>query len=143
MATWMHHDSDLLFVYGTLRRGSGHAMAAWLADRADWLGPAACEGARLYRVSWYPALAPGDGGEPVRGDLYRLRDPAATWPGLDAFEAMRGTDDDEYACGPCRLRLGDGRRVDAHTYWYRLPVTGLLPLPGGDWLRAMPATPFP
>lgn len=139
----MHHDSDLLFVYGTLRRDSGHAMAAWLAGRADWLGAAACAGARLYRVSWYPALAPGWEEECVQGDLYRLRDPAATWPGLDAFEAVRGRADDEYACRPCRVRLGDGHHVAALAYWYRLPVTGLLPLPEGDWLRAAPASPSP
>lgn len=139
----MHHDSDLLFVYGTLRRGSGHAMAGWLADGADWLGAATCEGARLYRVSWYPGLVPGAGAGQVRGDLYRLRDPAAMWPGLDAFEAVRGAADDEYVRGPCRVRLDDGRRLYALTYWYRLPVTGLLPLADGDWLKAAPVRPSP
>lgn len=140
MEAKLHHATRLLFVYGSLRRGSGHAMAVWLAAHAEWLGAAACQESRLFRVSWYPALVPGAPGEEVRGDLYRLLDPAACWPQLDAFEALAGAPDDEYACRPCRVVMAEGGEAHAHAYWYRLSVTGLEPLPGGDWLRAAPAT---
>lgn len=141
MEAELHHATSLLFVYGTLRRDSGHSMSAWLAARAAWLGAATCLESRLYRISWYPALAPGAPGEQVRGDLYLLHDPATCWPGLDAFEAVTGAPDDEYACRPCRVVQADGIEVVARAYWYRLPLAGLEPLPGGDWLRAVPATP--
>lgn len=141
METELHHATCLLFVYGSLRRDSAHAMSAWLAARAEWLGTAICREARLVRVSWYPGLVPGVPGEQVHGDLYRLRDPAGSWPGLDAFEAVTGAPGDEYACRPCLVMMADGREVQARAYWYRLPVAGLEPVPGGDWLRAEPARP--
>lgn len=130
----MHQGSDFLFVYGTLRRGAGHAMGEWLGERADWQGEAWCEAARLYRVSWYPALQPGRADERVRGDLFRLREAAAIWPALDAFEGVAGKADDEYERRPRPVRLDDGRQVEAWCYWYRREVTGLLHLPAGDWL---------
>ncbi|MCC2637241.1 MAG: gamma-glutamylcyclotransferase [Moraxellaceae bacterium] len=102
----MHQGSDFLFVYGTLRRGAGHAMGEWLGTSAEWQGEAWCEGARLYRVSWYPALVPGREEERVRGDLYRLRDAAALWPALDAFEGVTGRAGDEY--GSVTGRAGEG-----------------------------------
>lgn len=130
----MHQGSDFLFVYGTLRRGAGHAMGEWLGTHADWQGEAICEGARLYRMSWYPALVPGREEERVRGDLYRLRDAAALWPALDAFEGVEGRADDEYERRQCPVRLVDGRQIEAWCYWYRREVAGLLHLPAGDWL---------
>lgn len=127
---------DLLFVYGTLRPGSGHPMGAWLAARADWRGPAWCEAARLYRVSWYPALAPGAAGERVRGDLFCLRDPGRLWPGLDAFEGVAGAPGDEYERRPGPVRGADGVIVQAWGYWWRGSCAGLQWLPDGDWLNA-------
>lgn len=128
-------EPDLLFVYGTLRRGSSHEMGRWLAGVAAWHGPAWCEAARLYRVSWYPALVPGAAGERVRGDLYALAAPAGVWPVLDAFEGVAGRADDEYERRPAAVVTARGRRLEAWVYWYRRAVTGLAPVPGGDWLR--------
>jgi gamma-glutamylcyclotransferase (GGCT)/AIG2-like uncharacterized protein YtfP len=128
-------NSDLLFVYGTLRRDSGHAMGRWLAERAEWRGAAWCEAARLYRVDWYPALVPGRAGERVRGDLYRLAEPATLlWRELDAFEGVAGRDDDEYERRQGEVVLGDGKKVQAWSYWYQRSVEGLELLAGGDWL---------
>lgn len=125
---------DLLFVYGTLRPGAGHPMGDWLAARADWLGPARCAGARLCRVSWYPALLPGAPADTVAGDLYRLCEPAACWPGLDDFEGVVGREDDEYERLRLPVRLGDGAIVSAWVYRYRVDSAGLTLIPGGDWL---------
>ena len=72
--------TELLFVYGTLRRGSDHANAARLARESEWLGTATLVGT-LFRVSWHPALVlVGD--DVVTGDLLRLTDPAASLPWL-------------------------------------------------------------
>lgn len=129
-------EDALLFVYGTLRCGSSHAMAQWLAAKAEWCGPARCPGARLYRVSWYPALVAVAATEAqVQGDLYRLREPAALWPVLDGFEGITGSRDDEYERRRCEIRDQEGRPRQAWSYWYRLPVDALAPIPGGDWLQ--------
>lgn len=127
-------DSPLLFVYGTLRPGSGHAMADWLREQAEWRGRAWLGSARLYRVGWYPALVPAGAGERVLGDLYCLRAPAMAWPVLDEFEGVGGQEDDEYARAMTTITMAEGGQADAWVYWYRRPVAGLPPVAGGDWL---------
>lgn len=121
-----------LFVYGSLRPGSGHAMSRWLAARAAHCGPAWVPEALLYRVSWYPAVAPGPGR--VRGDLFRLHDPVEALSGLDDFEGIRSSAADEYERRLTAVERDDGRRVMAWVYWYRLPVEHLPLVAGGDWL---------
>ncbi|MCI1754665.1 MAG: gamma-glutamylcyclotransferase [Sphingobium sp.] len=78
--------TDLLFVYGTLRRGCGSVEAQRLHAQATWLGQGRVRG-RLYRVDWYPALvACRSGGDEVTGDIYRLNDPDAAFVWLDHYE---------------------------------------------------------
>lgn len=120
----------LLFVYGSLRRGSAHAMSFWLAERAVWEGSASVEGT-LYRVSWYPALASATGAGLVHGDLYRL--PASLLPELDAYEDIRQQPTDEYRREQGLVQTADGSRM-AWIYWYVQTVEGMEPVPGGDWL---------
>ena len=127
--------TDLLFVYGTLRRGSDHQNAARLARESSWLGTATLVGT-LYRVSWHPALVL-QGEDTVTGDLLRLTDPGASLPWLDSFEG----------CGPDDPPPHDYRRViaevltasgavEAMVYVWNLGVGGLDRIPGGDWLGA-------
>lgn len=125
-------EAILLFVYGTLRRGSGHEMGRWLAQEAEWRGPARCPGAALYRVSWYPALRPAAADRVVRGDLYRID--ARLWPALDAFEGVTGAAQDEYEKRLSPVLMDDGRALSAWVYWYRGEPAGLAPVAGGDWL---------
>lgn len=121
----------LLFVYGSLRPGSGHAMSEWLQGQARHLGPAWLPDAELHRVSWYPGMVAGTG--EVRGDLFLLADPTAALPALDAFEAIQGRDDDEYERRLCTVRCEHGEVVTAWAYWYRRPVQARVA--SGDWLR--------
>lgn len=124
---------DLLFVYGTLRRGSDHANAARLGRESDWLGTARLIGT-LYRVSWYPALVL-EGSDSVTGDLLRLHDAAASLRWLDAFEG----------CAPDDPPPHDYRRETAHVitprgqvtasvYVWNLAADGLERIASGDWL---------
>lgn len=124
--------TSYLFVYGTLRRGSGHPMGAWLAAHATWCGKGTVAG-RLHRVSYYPALTPGE--DRVRGDVYALSAaPEAVLAALDAFEDCRGRPEDEYRRGTAAVQMDDGRLLTALLYWYARPANGLEALPGGDWL---------
>lgn len=123
----------LLFVYGTLRRGSDHPNAARLARESEWLGTVTLTGT-LYRVSWHPALVL-EGGDRVTGDLLRLTDPAISLPWLDAFESC-GPDDPpphDYRREMAAVMTADGA-VPAMVYVWNLPLDGLERMPGGDWL---------
>lgn len=124
---------DLLFVYGTLRRGSDHANAQRLARESTWLGTAMLSGT-LYRVSWHPALVL-EGADSVAGDLLRLHDPAASLPWLDAFESC-GPDDPpphDYRREIVPVRTASGE-AQAMVYVWNLPLTGLERMASGDWL---------
>ncbi len=125
----------LLFVYGTLRRGSDHPNAERLARESEWLDTATLTGT-LYRVSWHPALVL-EGSDTVTGDLLRLTDPTASLPWLDAFENC-GPDDPpphDYRREMAEVTTTDGS-VPAMVYVWNLPFEGLERMPGGDWLAA-------
>lgn len=123
-----------IFVYGSLRRDSGHTMSRWLAERAEWQACAWVPG-RLYRVSDYPALAAGDGR--VQGDLYRLQRPGETLSMLDAYEGIQGRPDDEYERRLMTVTPAGSASLDAWVYCYRQPVHELAWIESGDWLRAL------
>lgn len=127
------NERALLFVYGSLRRDSGHAMSAWLAARADWLGPAFVAG-QLFRVHWYPGLVTGAGH--VRGDLYRLHDADAVLAELDAYEEIRQLPEDEYRREYSAVETASAEVLQAWVYWYRLSAADLAEVPEGDWLAA-------
>lgn len=123
----------LLFVYGSLRRGSRHENAQRLADESVWLGAATAQG-RLYRIDWYPAFVPGESGE-VRGDLVELADPTTSLPWLDRFEGCSPDDPQphEYRRETIEL-VCPGSTVTASTYVWTLAINGLQPITSGDWL---------
>ncbi|RJF94106.1 gamma-glutamylcyclotransferase family protein [Sphingomonas cavernae] len=127
-------DPGLLFVYGTLRRGSAHAMAARLARDVQWIGPATTRG-HLFRVDWYPALAPSAGGGTVLGDLVRLLNPVASMAWLDVYEDC-GVDDPlphEYGRAWISVTCAGVVR-EAQAYVWNRPLDGLDRIEGGDWL---------
>lgn len=64
--------SKLLFVYGSLLRGSRHPMARRLALESRKLGPATVTG-RLYDLGFYPGAVPSaNPQELVHGELLML-----------------------------------------------------------------------
>ena len=79
---------DFLFVYGTLRSDIGHPMAEFLAQRARFVGPAKMPG-RLYDLGPYPGMRePENVDDWVHGELYELRNAAATLEALDRYESL-------------------------------------------------------
>lgn len=123
-------ENSFLFVYGSLRPGAGHAQGAALARQGHYLGAASVSGA-LYRVSHYPALGPG--GDAVAGEVYGI--PEGYWAVLDAYEEAVGPDP-EYRRLVTPVRLQSGLWLQAWVYWYARPLTGLVRIPGADWLSA-------
>lgn len=124
--------SDSIFVYGTLRKDVlSHIHARYLGDRAEYIGPATAAG-DLWRVTWYPALTRGSGR--VRGEVYRLLDPAA-WTGLDEFEAcdLANPESSEYTREIVPVRLDDGREIPAWCYFYLGETASLTRIDSGDF----------
>lgn len=127
--------TDLLFVYGSLRRASCGEPARTLHDACEWLGTAEVRG-RLFRVDWYPALILDPAAGRVTGDLFRLTDVPAMLALLDDYEEIGPSHRQpwEYRREIVAVDRADGP-VRAWTYLYNHAVGGLEPVPGGDWLR--------
>jgi len=127
---------EYLFVYGTLRRGSGHPMQAFLSRRARWVGPAVFRG-RLFRVAAYPAVVASlRPGERVRGDVYALDSPGPLLARLDAYEGCdsEARPPQQYRRVRLSVRLMGGPRLDAWVYVYNRPLRGLRRLRTGNFL---------
>ena len=128
--------SDRLFVYGTLMRGFDHPMAQLLSRSADFIGEAQCRG-RLYLVKHYPGLVLSDTPtDLVFGELYRLRQPAELLREFDMYEACGEgfAEPTEYIRQMLSVMLADGA-VEAWTYVYNWPVTGLPQIASGRFLE--------
>jgi gamma-glutamylcyclotransferase (GGCT)/AIG2-like uncharacterized protein YtfP len=125
----MSDHPDLLFVYGTLRRGGAAPLARTLAERARWRGEGHVRG-RLYLLEGYPGLVPDAAGGPVRGDVFALEDPASMLALLDDYErcAPHFPEPREYRRARVMVSMampeGAGR-LEVWTYVYALPTDGL------------------
>ncbi|OAF17613.1 gamma-glutamylcyclotransferase family protein [Bradyrhizobium neotropicale] len=128
--------SDLLFVYGTLMRGFDHPMARLLSMHADFLGEATCRG-RLVLVKHYPGLLLSDTpSDLVHGELFRMRAPDELLRELDMYEACGEgfPEPTEYLRKLVSVLTADGAVMQAWTYIYNWPVTGLPLIESGRFL---------
>jgi gamma-glutamylcyclotransferase (GGCT)/AIG2-like uncharacterized protein YtfP len=124
-----------LFVYGTLRRASQHAMAKYLAARSAWLGLARMPG-RLYDLGQYPGLLEAvDAADWVCGDLYELADPDHTLAVLDRYEGYSPSDAHPWLFErvPATATLADGVSRPAWVYMYRQRVREEQRIHAGDY----------
>ncbi len=125
---------DFLFVYGTLRRGTGHPMSVELEGKAVWGGRAHLAGACLVELNGYPGWVQASRGEVV-GDLYGLPDEPARAMMLTALDDYEGIDPvNGYVRVETRV-VGVVGRVRCWAYQFRGDVAGRRRIPGGDWLH--------
>lgn len=143
MPTRPHHQvpstTEHVFVYGTLRRGHDHPMAAMLAARATHLGRGVWRG-RLYDLGPYPAAVRTAGGtdvDHVVGDVYKLDSDPALLAALDDYEGhdVEAPRAEWYQRSVEPVMLDDGRRLHAHVYRYTGPVDPTKRIPGGDYVK--------
>jgi gamma-glutamylcyclotransferase (GGCT)/AIG2-like uncharacterized protein YtfP len=124
-----------LFVYGTLRTDSRHAMATFLTGRATFLGRGTVPG-RLYDLGPYPGLtAPQTPDERVRGEVHQLLDADATLAALDAYEGCSppGGAPGLYERVLMGAALDSGEVVTVWTYRYCGPLDRARHLPSGEY----------
>jgi gamma-glutamylcyclotransferase (GGCT)/AIG2-like uncharacterized protein YtfP len=129
---------SLLFVYGTLRQGSAHPMARYLASRARFLARASTAG-RLYDLGRYPGMTVAAQGERVWGDLFEMNDPPRILERLDAYEGC--CPDASMACGFQRhlvqVVTEDGQAHMAWVYMYHAEVREEMRLANGRYPHPM------
>jgi gamma-glutamylcyclotransferase (GGCT)/AIG2-like uncharacterized protein YtfP len=118
-----------LFVYGTLRRSTGHPMHRTLADQSVLVGPATVRG-ELYRVEDYPGLIlRTDGDDRVAGEVYEFA-PERFDAAIRAFDVYEGIaswtpQPHEYHRVSTTATLEDGRDMVVWTYEFNRPVERL------------------
>lgn len=127
--------SDLLFVYGTLRRACPTGAHQKYLANAEFVDKGSVRGL-LYRVSYYPALVLDQTGDPVIGEIYRLCD-SHQLARLDAYEectypALPGQ---EYQRCLVEVESGQGKRYSAWVYTYLRSLASLPLIASGDFLK--------
>lgn len=131
----MDNASPLIFVYGTLRRKSTSGAHQHFLHNAEFIGEALLR-AKLYRVSYYPAITLTDEPAFVVGEVYALRD-EQDLHGLDDYEECTAPwhDGQEYRRERVSVTMQDDqRRLSVWTYVYNRPTAGLEHIVSGDFL---------
>ena len=111
--------TNYLFVYGTLRRRSRHAMARRLAELAHFVGPAKIAG-RLYDLGRYPGLQePRLPEDWVQGDVYDLGEVSAqVLQEMDVYENAESPQPAFFDRQVAKV-IQDGHELSAWVYWFR------------------------
>ncbi|MCW1887836.1 gamma-glutamylcyclotransferase [Luteolibacter flavescens] len=121
---------ELVFVYGTLRRGGSNAFRM---DGADFVSSGKVAG-KLYAITWYPGLVlQGEG--TVDGDLFRVgRDQLVA---LDEFEGISANEIEgaEYRRVKTEVATADDQVFAAWAYEWIGPVDESKRIISGDWLQ--------
>jgi len=117
---------DRLFVYGTLRALVPNSKSNLFSEGATFLKSGRTLG-KLFHISWHPAMIPGDAGEWVTGEVWKLHDTDATLKVLDEFEGP------DYERMMVVVDMGDGAQLEAWAYLYKASVDGKARIESGDW----------
>jgi len=127
----MEPSPQLVFVYGTLRRGgSNHFRLAG----AEFVTAGTITG-RMYRIDWYPGLVLDDAGDEIHGEVY-LVDPEQL-AALDLFEGLSAGEitGSEYRRVPTIVVCQDSQTLTAWVWEWCGIVDETQRLADGDWLK--------
>lgn len=135
-------ETDLLFVYGTLRKGGSRQLDANFRD-AEFIGEALFNGALFViandsQVGPYPGVVLcGDNGGKVVGDVFRLADPKEDLAKLDEYEECADGFPEpwEYVREVLNVTLASGSQIRAWVYLFNRPTDKLEFVESGDFLR--------
>lgn len=126
-----------LFVYGTLSPEHAPRGIRGLLSELSLVGAARLPGARLYDLGDYPGAVSDGERAAVAGQVFRLpTNSAALLKRLDEYEEIdRGL----FVRRLCTVRLADGRRVRAWSYFYNRPVASARRIRSGRFRPRVPA----
>lgn len=125
---------ELVFVYGTLRRGGSNAFRM---KGAKLLGRGYVAG-KLYTISWYPGLVLGKAGGIVTGEVFRVGPEQIR--ALDEFEGLSAgeIEGSEYRRVKVECIIESAAVDDAEMVWayeWKGPVDEDRRIPSGDWIQ--------
>ena len=125
------NSSELVFVYGTLRRGgSNHFRMAG----AEFVAAGSVRGS-IYRIDWYPGLVLDEEAGDVIGEIYQVE--PALLAELDLFEGLPAgeIEGSEYRRVRTEASSADGRKFHAWVWEWLGPIDSAKKVTGGDWLE--------
>ncbi len=127
----MHPDPQLVFVYGTLRRGGTNHFRM---EGADFISPGTVMG-RLYRIDWYPGLVLDDAGDEIHGEVYSVGPELLA--GLDVFEGISAgeVDGSEYRRVHVTVMQRNSQPITAWVWEWLGQTEENQRLSDGDWLK--------
>ena len=127
--------TDLVFFYGTLLAPLHGTRRLHVDDYLVSVGRGHIAGV-LFDVGIYPAAVPASDAS-VWGEVYQMTHPAIVTQALDEYEGYRADDPDGslYTRAVTPVTLGDGRVVEAWTYFYNAPLGQAARIPSGDYLE--------
>ena len=122
--------SELIFVYGALRKGASND---WRMKGAQWLGPAEVAGT-LVKIDWYPGLVLG-GGSVVLGEVYEVG--SELMNELDEFEGIGLEDERNGEYHRVKVEVSfEGEPLNVWIYEWLKGVEGYPVVESGDLLDA-------
>jgi gamma-glutamylcyclotransferase (GGCT)/AIG2-like uncharacterized protein YtfP len=121
---------ELVFVYGTLRRGGSNHFRM---DGAEFVGVGRIVG-RMYRIDWYPGLVLDESGDDILGEVYSVD--LEMLGNLDSFENVSADDPEgsEYRRVKTNVSLPTAETLSAWVWEWLGAMDESQRLPGGDWL---------
>ena len=125
---------ELVFVYGTLRRGGSNSFRM---DGAEFVASGKVRG-KLYAITWYPGLVLEQGSGTVAGDLFRVG--PSQLAALDEFEGISANEIEgaEYRRVKAEVVTMDNEVFVAWSYEWKGPVDDSKRILSGDWLQMEP-----
>lgn len=134
----MSASKELLFTYGTLRKGESNPMQQYLQTNADWIGKATVKG-KLFFADGHPAaVSATDDKSQIIGDLFEFDQSSGLLYELDRYEGYRPANPDNslYLRKMRKVCLiNSGKIRDAWIYIYNQPVNNALSIPSGDYAQ--------
>lgn len=124
-------DPQLVFVYGTLRRGgSNHFRMAG----AEFVASGTITG-RMYRIDWYPGLVLDDAGDEIHGEVYSVA--VELLEALDVFEGLSAgeIEGSEYRRVQTTVVRRDSQTTRAWVWEWLGGTDESQRLMDGDWLK--------
>lgn len=127
--------SELIFVYGTLRRACSTGAHATYLDGAQFIDQACIHG-KLFRVSYYPALVLDSDADWVVGEVYQLTS-REQLTRLDVYEECTypALPEQEYQRLQVDVKTAAGEHLSAWVYAYQHTVEDLELITSGDFLN--------
>lgn len=124
-------DPQLVFVYGTLRRGGSNHFRM---DGAEYIASGTIMG-RMYRIDWYPGLVLDEAGDEIHGEVYSVG--LELLSALDVFEGLSAGDIEgsEYRRAKTIVIRRDSQPAEAWVWEWLGETSESQRLVDGDWLK--------